>query len=243
MKTLNIKLQIAAMSLDEAKQLVERCIKWNKDLSKADIKHAQSLKTVAAISKWIVPAQEDMDDYVEFFAKEFPSLAPKKKTPPAKSAKAAKTTASAVPKSSVTFGNNEKCKTMLSDMYDAIAAIADKYGVSFDRTRKNFTYGPHNLNFKVEIKQAAFAVNGLSFTEMDKRQWKLYAKGWGLPEDALGRKIIVRDKTFTIAGLSERKSSKPIRLVDARGNEYRATTDMLKFALDRNESEDDYETL
>ena len=120
--------------------------------------------------------------------------------------------------------NKESCRYIISQVQHAL----DKIEIDgIELKIGNATYNQHNLRFKIE---ANLIQNGQVITK-DAQNWVKHAQFFGLPVEALGKKINLTGNQYKIVGLRPRSRNSVIleRISDQKRFKYPA--DYIKAAL------------
>ena len=102
-------------------------------------------------------------------------------------------------------------RLLTGDIQTALKSVADKYGISL--TYKSARFSVSNVTIKLE--GAVIGAGGVVETK-EHRDWKLYAPGYGLKTEWLGKAFIHGPDQFVISGLATRKSKYPVLATNVR---------------------------
>jgi hypothetical protein len=102
-------------------------------------------------------------------------------------------------------------KEISVDIMEALKAVALKHGVQFSYKGGNFS--PTSANYRIEA--AVIADGGVVITA-ERRDFPLYANMFGLKPEWLDKSFVHGSDTFTIIGLSTRKSKNPVMAKSSR---------------------------
>lgn len=120
-------------------------------------------------------------------------------------------------------------RAIMDECRDALAPIAEKYGLTLDRKGRTYQRDALPVMFQLLIKQTDSAGvtvdrNGLEF--------KRYAIMFGLSPDDLGREFTTYQGTYRICGLKPRSEKYPVLAENVRtGKIYKFPSEAVKASL------------
>ncbi len=126
----------------------------------------------------------------------------------------------------ITEFNPKVCKSFSEDVMAAIAAVAEKHGVTVEYKGTRFSAQT------AELKIEAVVVGGKSREQQQfEADYAYLAEVFDLPKNAIGKTFIHGGKKLTVLGANGRASKKPIVLSGSDGKQYTATVALVKALL------------
>lgn len=126
--------------------------------------------------------------------------------------------------------NRQKCRRITDEVAEAIAAIAEREGLTLKRERSSYTAGG-TVTVKFTFESKADKAKKAEYASMD-------AELLGLPADVIGREFTCNGNMYVVTGL---KLSRPKYPVEAErvsnGKGYKFPEDVVKAALAREASD------
>jgi hypothetical protein len=115
--------------------------------------------------------------------------------------------------------NPHSLKVMRTEISDALQAVANRHGVTFELG--NIGYTPSSFNVRLEAKRP----------ESDQRQFEQYAADFGLKPSDFGATFVCNGTKYTISGINPRSRTYPIIVTREDGESSRFREDAVRKAL------------
>ena len=120
------------------------------------------------------------------------------------------------------------CRMIAREIEQAVAAVAEKYGVSVAYKGGSFDAS----TFKPKIELSVVAPDGVVATP-ERRDFEDMALLYGLAATDLGREFQSNGSRFTICGAKPRSPKRPILAKRSDGQVFKFSPDAVKSALER----------
>jgi hypothetical protein len=122
-------------------------------------------------------------------------------------------------------------EAILKECRDALAPIAEKYGLTLDRKGRTYHRDSLPVMFQFLVKELDEDGNALTAAAKD---FQTYAPLYGLKADDLGKEFTSRGETFRISGFAPKSRKYPILGENVRtGKTYKFPLETVKAGLKR----------
>jgi len=114
-------------------------------------------------------------------------------------------------------------KLINADIEDALKSVAEKHGVKISIGSSSYSTAEFTTKVKIETPEAE---------NLNKDKNKQYAKMLGLPEDIVGKTIVLQGHSYTVIRLDIGKPKNPV-IIQKVGSDktYKVTVDTAKSTL------------
>jgi len=129
----------------------------------------------------------------------------------------------------ITSFDTRLARVIIDECRDALAPIAEKYGLTLDRKGSN--YRPDALPVMLQFLIKEVDSSGVTVDARGK-DFKRYAMAFGLKPSDLGREFSTFQGTYRICGLKPRSDKYPVLAEDVRtGKTYKFPPEVVKASL------------
>lgn len=127
----------------------------------------------------------------------------------------------------IEFGRPE-CRTVREAVREALKSVEEEFEVDIEFGNGRFSSG--SFGFKIDINTRD--ENGEKQNAKEK-EFKLYAKSFGLEPDDFGKTFNDRGKLYTIVGIKPRSYKVPVLAKNLKGKVYKFPADVIIRGLGR----------
>lgn len=124
--------------------------------------------------------------------------------------------------------NRPNIQLIRTELEAAFKVIAEKHGIAL--ALKSIRFEPSSFTAKLEAHADVQSGTDARLVGLAK-DFKLYATGWGLNPDSLGKKFELDGKEMEIVGIKARARTQPVVLKDSTGKLYSASPEMVNARL------------